>query len=144
MAETRKNVRFSDIGRVEAFGICELPGILEDISLTGCKVHFPIPVKVDMDLEYELKIYPSRKCASGHDFVLICQPRWINGEGEDSSIGFSILHSPGTQQLKSYIEYLNATENSENTKENNTKIDYDPDVADIMKEIEPKKYTLIK
>lgn len=103
--ENRKNVRYSDIGRVDATDICALPGVLDDISLAGCKVHFPIPVSIDMENDYELRIKPSHKAALAL-LVLVCHPQWKKDVGGESEIGFKVLRSPDTPQLASYIDLL--------------------------------------
>lgn len=104
--DNRKEKRFADIGRVDSVDICSLPGVLDDISLSGCKVHFPVPVTVDMENDYEVKIRPANKC-SLEPLNLICHPQWNKNEGSESQIGFKILRSPDTPQLNSYIEELN-------------------------------------
>ena len=116
MIEARKDVRFEEIGRVEAPELCALPGVVDDISLSGCRVHFPVPVEVNLEdeKEYELKIYPSR--ANADEIELLCVPCWTNGEENDngsSSLGFKIIHSPGTPQLESYIHNLKEAKNSD-------------------------------
>jgi len=104
-SENRQDVRYADIGRVDASGVCALPGVLDDISLTGCKVHFPIPVVIDMENDFELKIKPAQK-SSNNPFVLVCHPQWIKENNGETEVGFKILRSPDTPQLASYIEEL--------------------------------------
>ena len=110
MTEARKDIRFEEIGRVEAPEICSLPGVLEDISISGCRVRFPVPVELtteDEDRGFELKIYPSRQGAD--EIELLCTPCWVKNENDESaeaSLGFKILHSPGSQQLEHYIKEL--------------------------------------
>jgi hypothetical protein len=103
--DNRKEVRYEDIGRVEAVDICALPGVLDDISLTGCRVHFPIPVTVDMENDYELKIRLSHKTMLT-PLILICHPQWKKMNGNETEIGFQVLRSPDSPQLASYIELL--------------------------------------
>lgn len=103
--DNRKEVRYTDIGRVESADLCVLPGVLDDISITGCRVHFPIPVTVDMENDYELKIKLSRKAVLA-PLVLICHPQWKRMNGTETEIGFQVLRSPDSPQLASYIECL--------------------------------------
>jgi hypothetical protein len=103
--ENRKNVRYPDIGRVDAAEICALPGVLNDISLTGCRVHFPIPVTIDMENDYELRIKTSHKVAL-NPLVLLGHPQWKKDTDGESEVGFQILRSPDSPQLASYIELL--------------------------------------
>lgn len=101
----RKADRFDDFGRVDAAELCQLPGVLEDISFSGCKVRFPISVMVDLDNDYTLKIRPSRKSDSS-PLVLLCHPQWIRNLDVETVIGFEILRSPDTARLNAYIQLL--------------------------------------
>ena len=103
--DNRKEVRYTDIGRVDAVDICALPGVLADISLAGCKVHFPSPVTVDMENDYELRIKPSHKTVL-NSLVLICHPQWKKTCNNETDIGFQVLRSPDSPQLASYIQLL--------------------------------------
>ena len=47
--ENRLHTRYEEIGRITAPEICALPGILDDMSLNGCKVHYSFPVVVDLE-----------------------------------------------------------------------------------------------
>ncbi|MBQ3826216.1 MAG: PilZ domain-containing protein [Spirochaetaceae bacterium] len=118
MTEERKDVRFEEIGRVDAPDLCALPGVLSDISASGCRVHFPIPVDVDFEeeKEYELKIYPSR--ANTDEIELLCVPCWKSDDentNSETELGFKIIHSPGMKQLESYIHLLDE-EKSKNSE----------------------------
>ena len=106
--EHRRSERFDDIGRVDALQICPLPGVLDDISLNGCKVHFPIPVSVDMDNDFELKLKLSAGNASHNSLLLLCHPQWQRTDGFETQVGFKVLRSPDTRELESYIENLKA------------------------------------
>ena len=101
----RKNYRFTDFGRAECSEICPVPGVLEDISLSGCKIHYDTPVTVSMENDYEIHVRLSR--ISADPLVLMCHPQWIK-EGEDgsTSAGFLFLHSPDTPALEAYIRQL--------------------------------------
>ena len=107
MDDNRKEVRYADIGRVESADICALPGVLDDVSLTGCKVHFPIPVTIDMENDYELKLKLSHKTMLA-PLTLICHPQWKKMNGNETEIGFQVLRSPDSPQLASYINLLKA------------------------------------
>ncbi len=101
-AFTRKSVRFSDIGRIDAPQICALPGVLDDISRDGCRIHYMFPVVVDLENDYELKITPAS--SPMRPFRLICHPQWVNEDKGMTEIGFSFLRSPDYSRL---IEYVN-------------------------------------
>ncbi len=102
----RKSLRFNDFGRFECNDICPMAGVLVDISLTGCKVHYDIPISLNMENDYEIHLRLSR--FSNAPLVLMCHPQWQK-EGDDGSfeVGFLFLHSPDTAALESYIKQLN-------------------------------------
>ncbi|MBQ0038981.1 MAG: hypothetical protein KBS64_00960 [Treponema sp.] len=112
--ELRGEERYAEIGRVECEQISALPGVLDDISLSGCKVHFPFPVNVDKEKEYAVFIQFSRA-----DFTdrlqLLCSPQWIaENEAEcQTEIGFSILRSPDSPELARFIESLKERDESD-------------------------------
>ena len=109
--ELRKDVRFEDFGRVECNDLCPFSGVLDDISISGCKIHYDTPVNLDMDKDYELRIRLSRATLEPLD--LVCHPQWQK-QMEDSSIqiGFLFLTSPDTVRLNVYINHLHEEEKS--------------------------------
>ncbi len=52
----RSTDRYVIYGRAEAPDICQIPGILADISKAGCKLRFPLPLSIDMDYDYTVRI----------------------------------------------------------------------------------------
>lgn len=103
--ENRKHARYEEIGRVSSPEITVLPGVLDDISISGCKVHFPNPVNYDEEKEYSVKInLSSAGCVKSMDFI--CQPQWINIKESETEIGFKFLRSPGTPVLNDFIQEL--------------------------------------
>lgn len=101
----RKNVRFNDFGRADCPSICPVPGVLDDISLTGCKIHYDAPVMVNLESDYEIHIRLSR--ASVGAFVLMCHPQWQKQKEDGSTeVGFIFLHSPDSTALENYIQQL--------------------------------------
>ena len=103
--DKRHAPRYSNIGRVEAFEICPLAGVMDDINEGGCKVHFPIPVTIDMEGEFKLTIRVTHKSVT-NPFTLIAHPQWVKNEGNQTYAGFVFLRSPGTPELLSFIEVL--------------------------------------
>lgn len=98
----RKDIRFNDFGRAECTEISPVAGALEDISLSGCKVHYDAPVSINMENDYEIHFRLSR---AGKDaLVLMCHPQWFNQKDDGSSeAGFLFLHSLDSEALQSYI-----------------------------------------
>lgn len=103
--ENRRHTRYDEIGRITAPEICALPGILDDISLTGCKAHYSFPVIVDLENEYEVKISPlhSENCSP---LNLICTPQWVKEQSGNTYIGFQINYSPDAHKLETFIKLL--------------------------------------
>ncbi|MBO4639227.1 MAG: PilZ domain-containing protein [Treponema sp.] len=103
--ENRQSQRYPEIGRIIAPELCALPGILDNISFTGCKIHFPVSVVVDLDSEYMIKVTLSRSI----DVVplqLMCKPMWVKENQGVTSIGLQILYSPDDARLREFITYL--------------------------------------
>ena len=105
--ENRLHTRYEEIGRISAPEICALPGILDDISLNGCKVHYSFPVVVNLENEYDVKISPLHGSTSS-PLNLICSPQWVNENGGNTFIGFKIHYSPDAHKLENFIKYLEA------------------------------------
>ena len=98
--ENRLHTRYEEIGRISAPEICALPGILDDISLEGCKIHYSFPVVVD-----DVKISPLHGSTSA-PLNLICTPQWVKEQGGNTYIGFKIHYSPDAHKLEQFIKYL--------------------------------------
>lgn len=103
--ENRLHTRYEEIGRISAPEICALPGILDDISLNGCKAHYSFPVVVDLENEYEVKISPLHG-ANGTPLNLICIPQWVKEQDGNTFIGFKINYSPDAHKLEDFINHL--------------------------------------
>lgn len=103
--ENRQSTRYDEIGRITAPEICALPGILDDISASGCKIHYSFPVVIDLENEYEIKISPLHN-SDDTPLNLICLPQWINEKDGNTYIGFKILYSPDANRLGEFIEFL--------------------------------------
>lgn len=117
--DLREAKRFTEIGRVDCERICALPGVLEDISISGFSAHFPNPVFVDAEDEYTVFITFSRQDFS-RPLEFVCVPKWKNEDESETEIGFKILRSPDSPVLASFINSL-----QENSEEN-------PDLADMI------------
>lgn len=108
--ENRGAERFQDFGRVDCQDLCLASGILEDISLKGCKVRFNVPVSFDPDNEYEIKVRLSRETLE--PLELLCKPQWSRTVENATDIGFEFLHSKDTSRLESYIKILSDDKHS--------------------------------
>lgn len=85
--------------------LCALPGVLDDISLSGCKIHYSFPVVVDLENEYELKIFPLHSSVNTA-LNLICTPQWVKEQEGNTFIGFKIQYSPDANKLNTFISQL--------------------------------------
>ena len=101
----RKTHRFREAGKVSIPELCIFPGLLIDISSSGCCIRFPAVVEPDMDSDYEASFVLSSKSPQ-HPIVLIVQPKWKKTADSATEIGFEFLHSPGTKNLAQYIQEL--------------------------------------
>ncbi len=109
MTNERLFQRFKDIGRFVAEDICALPGVLENISQDGCKIHYSLPVELEMEKDYEAKIIFAR--AANEQFNLLFHPQWLKKEGDNTDIGFKILPSTDYSKLAQYIKKLDSDSN---------------------------------
>lgn len=112
MCENRQQARFKEIGRIISPEICALPGILDDISAAGCKVHYSFPVVIELENEYEIKIAPTRTHEEA-PLKLICIPQWVNERDGSTYIGFKIIYSPDANRLSEFIQYLEKVTNDQ-------------------------------
>lgn len=103
--ENRLNPRYKEIGRIIAPEICALPGVLDDISASGCKIHYSFPIVLELDNEYEIKISPLHQ-EDQTPLNLICTPQWIKEQNENTFIGLKILYSPDANRLNNFIQHL--------------------------------------
>lgn len=101
----RKTHRFREAGKVSVPELCIFPGLLIDISSSGCCIRFPAVIEPDMDSDYEASFFLSSKSPQ-HPVVLIVQPKWKKPADSATEIGFEFLHSPGTKNLTQYIQDL--------------------------------------
>lgn len=112
--ELRGAERYTEMGRVICEQICAFPGVLDDISISGCKVHYTFPVEIDKEKEYVVLFQLSRQFFSDK-LELICRPMWVeeNEEKNQTNIGFNFLRSPDSPELAKFIESLRHDEKME-------------------------------
>ncbi len=103
--EKRKDVRYKEMGHVEAPLICALSGVLEDVSLSGVKVHFPCPVILDDSKEYELKLKMSQK-PKMPAITIFCKMEWSKVTDVQTVFGFRIVKCDDKKLLEEYIDFL--------------------------------------
>lgn len=111
MKENRVAERFDDMGKIMCPELCAIPGTLDNISRTGLKVHFPVPVTIDLEAqnEYELKVALAKKIDED-PLVLVCVPQWVREVEHETEVGFKALVSPDQNRYMSYVAELEASE----------------------------------
>lgn len=109
-AKSRQDPRYEVLGRVQCQEISALPGNLIDISAHGCKIFYSVPVTIHLEDDYTLLVQVADSSTS--DFTLICHPAWANEDSGKTILGMTILRSPDSERLKTFVESL------ENKKEN--------------------------
>lgn len=120
--KSRIDERFEEIARVKAEQICALPGVLDDISLSGCKVHFPNPITLDMENDYEISLdFANAKLKD--TLKLLVHPMWQDSDESETAVGFKILCSPDTPKLKAIIDFLKSLKYDDENNINNLIID---------------------
>lgn len=103
--EKRSEIRYTEMGKITCPELCALPGVLDNISAIGIKIHYAFPVVVDLENEYELQIFPSNATTT-IPFTLKCQPQWVNEQDGSTFIGFKTLYSPDLNRLNEFINHL--------------------------------------
>lgn len=103
--ENRVSTRYKEIGRILIPDVSSFPGVLDDISISGCKIHFLMPVVIDLENEYNVKILLSRN-STENPLNLYCKPQWAKECQGATQIGMKIIFSPDMKRLESFIEDL--------------------------------------
>lgn len=103
--ENRGAERFSDFAKVQADKLSRLPGILQDLSRTGCRVKFSHVDSVDSSSEFTMIITPAPEYGM-NAFEIVVKPVWTVQSADSCKIGFTVLHSVGTRDYIRYIEKL--------------------------------------
>jgi hypothetical protein len=105
VVEKRKNSRFLTTAKVtvKEFGKEEFQ--LKDLSITGCRIEYPIDTEILLNTRFSLKIIPEKE-AKINPFLITAEARWIRVSGNSSEAGFMITESPKGKQFQNYVDYL--------------------------------------
>jgi len=105
MMEKRRNSRFSTGAKVtiKEFGKEEF--LLKDLSITGCRIEYPLDVEILLDMRFSLKITPEKE-TKVHPFTITAAARWIRVSSNSCEAGFMITESPKGKHFQSYVDYL--------------------------------------
>jgi len=103
--EKRKDTRFLTIAKVviKEFGKEEFQ--LKDLSITGCRLEYPLETEISMDKRFSLEIIPEKE-AKIKPFSIIAESRWIRVSSNSCEAGFIITESPKGKQFQNYVDYL--------------------------------------
>lgn len=103
-AKERQEPRYKILGRALCQEISALPGSLIDISASGCKIFYSVPVSIHLEDDYTLTIQVADNSIG--DLTLICHPAWVNEDSGQTFLGMTILRSPDSEQLRTFIQSL--------------------------------------
>jgi len=105
MTEQRKNTRFLTAAKVtiKEFGKEEFQ--LKDLSITGCRIEYPLDVEILLDMRFSLKIFPEKE-AKVHPFSMVVEAKWMGVSVNSCEAGFLIIESPKGKEFQNYVDYL--------------------------------------
>jgi len=105
MAEQRKNSRFLTSAKViiKEFGKEEFQ--LKDLSITGCRLEYPIDTEISLDKRFSLEIIPETE-AKIKPFSIDVESKWVRVSSNSCEAGFMITESPKGKQFQNYVDYL--------------------------------------
>jgi len=105
MAEQRKNSRFLTSAKavIKEFGREEFQ--LKDLSITGCRLEYPIDTEISLDKRFSLEIFPETE-AKIKPFSIEVESKWIRVSSNSCEAGFMITESPKGRQFQNYVDYL--------------------------------------
>jgi|GEM_PF-1172141 hypothetical protein len=103
-ADLRKAKRFEEVAKVSVPNLSQFSGVLVDVSKIGCRIHFNVFLNIEMDMEYEILIFPV--LADIDSFTLVGEPVWVQNKSKSTEIGFKFLRSVGTKPFEAYIDNL--------------------------------------
>ena len=102
--KARRETRYEILGRALCQEISALPGSLIDISANGCKIYYTVPVSIHLEDDYTLTIQLADNSIG--DLTLICHPAWVNEDSGQTFLGMSILRSPDSERLRTFVHSL--------------------------------------
>lgn len=106
--ERRCAKRYMDFARVDIPALCVFPGVLKDISFSGCRVRFSANLDINIETECEILIYQSRK-KNIPPLHLLGIPMWAQKYTDATDVGIRFLHSRDMKILTEYIALLEET-----------------------------------
>ena len=105
MKEQRKNLRYETLATVKIKEIGKEDFPLKDLSITGCRIEFPINKDIMPNMRFSLKIIPEN-AAEVEPFTINTESRWVSVSGRGCEAGFSLVEPPKGKQFQRYVDYL--------------------------------------
>jgi hypothetical protein len=103
--EKRKDTRFSTIANVVIKELGKEVFQLKDLSITGCRLEYPIDTEISLDKRFSLEVIPE-KDAKIKPFLITAESKWIRVSSNSCEAGFMITESPKGKQFQNYVDYL--------------------------------------
>ena len=103
--EKRKNARFLTGAKVTVKEFGRKKFRLIDLSVTGCRIEYPLDLEISPNARFSLKITPEGE-ANINSFSISAEVRWIRVSGNSCEAGFMITESPKGKQFLNYVDYL--------------------------------------
>jgi len=105
MVEQRKNSRFLTTAKAVIKELGKEEFQLKDLSITGCRLEYPIDTEITLDKRFSLEIIPETEAKIKH-FSITVESKWIRVSSNSCEAGFMITESPRGKQFQNYVDYL--------------------------------------
>ena len=105
MFEHRDHIRFKSLAKVKIKEINSGEALLNDLSVTGCRVECTNYAEITLNKPYTLEITPESEAKIGV-FELEVESKWMRTEAYSCEIGFIIHESPKGKLFDRYVDYL--------------------------------------
>jgi len=103
--EQRKNSRFLTVAKVEIKELSKEEFQLKDLSVTGCRIEYPLDTEIKLNMPLSLKICPEKE-AKVKPFSITAEAKWLRVNSSSCEAGFMITESPKGRQFQNYVDYL--------------------------------------
>jgi hypothetical protein len=105
MYKERNHPRYASVAQAELKNVIDGPVLLEDISITGCRVQSKQEITLIPATLCIIKIIPEQQ--SGLEpFDFPAETRWIRKTDDGWEAGFFIAASPQGDEFMRYVDYL--------------------------------------
>jgi len=105
MKEKRENTRFQTLAKVKIMGIRKSDYPLVDLSVTGCRVEFPVEEEIMPNNKFKMRIVPE-SASKVAPFNITVESKWVRVCVNACETGFSIVEPPKGKQFQRYVDYI--------------------------------------